>query len=91
MYRYTRELRELFPRPQRVQLSLVAGVALTDFTESNGATVIFPGSHEWQEDPGEVVPVPLVDPAPSGWFGWLPALHSSPGLRTKPSLLSVEL
>ena len=63
MYRYTRELRELFPRPQRVQLSLVAGVALTDFTSSNGATVIFPGSHEWQEDPGEVVPVPLVDPA----------------------------
>ena len=25
--------------------------------------MIFPGSHEWQEDPGEVVPVPLVDPA----------------------------
>ena len=27
LYRYTPELRELFPRPQRVQLSFVAGVA----------------------------------------------------------------
>jgi ectoine hydroxylase-related dioxygenase (phytanoyl-CoA dioxygenase family) len=62
LYRYTPELRELFPRPQRVQLSLVAGVALADFTETNGATVIFPGSHEWREDPQEIVPVALVDP-----------------------------
>lgn len=35
-----------FPRP-RPEILLSANVALTDFTEHNGATVVVPGSHLW--------------------------------------------
>ncbi len=52
IYRYTPELHdELFPRPQSAQLMCAGAVALTDFTPMNGATWIFPGSHQWQELP----------------------------------------
>lgn len=40
-----------FQRPVERQLSLVATVALSAFTETNGSTVLFPGSHRWPEEP----------------------------------------
>eukprot|EP01043_Picozoa_sp_COSAG02_P049646 COSAG02_NODE_5008_length_4726_cov_3.358764_3_plen_326_part_00 len=52
IYRYTPELHnELFARPQTAQLMCAGALALTDFTPMNGATWIFPGSHQWQELP----------------------------------------
>ena len=38
-----------FPQP-RPDLLVSANIALTDFTEANGATVVVPGSHKWQRD-----------------------------------------
>ena len=43
-----------FKRPVTRQLSLVATVALSDQIEARGATVIFPGSHRWEESPDTV-------------------------------------
>lgn len=42
-----------FPRPRR-HLGAATVVALDDFTEENGATVVVPGSHRW----GDRVPKP---------------------------------
>ena len=38
-----------FPKP-RPHLLVSANIALTDFTEHNGATLVAPGSHRWEPD-----------------------------------------
>ncbi len=38
-----------FPRP-RPEILVSANLALTDFTEHNGATVVVPGSHQWEPE-----------------------------------------
>ena len=43
-----------FKRPVARQLSLVAGVAMVDQVASRGTTVLFPGSHVWEESPDTV-------------------------------------
>ena len=43
-----------FKRPVERQLSLVATVALGDQIANRGATVLFPGSHLWEESPDTV-------------------------------------
>lgn len=43
-----------FKRPVARQLSLVATVALGDQFATRGATVLFPGSHLWEESPDTV-------------------------------------
>ena len=43
-----------FKRPVEKQLSLVATVALGDQFATRGATVLFPGSHLWEESPDTV-------------------------------------
>ena len=43
-----------FKRPVERQLSLVAMVALGDQFATRGATVLFPGSHLWEESPDTV-------------------------------------
>ena len=43
-----------FKRPVARQLSLVAAVAMVDQVASRGTTVLFPGSHEWEESPDTV-------------------------------------
>lgn len=40
-----------FKRPVTSQLSLVAAVALVDQVTARGTTVLFPGSHMWEESP----------------------------------------
>ena len=40
-----------FKRPVSRQLSLVAAVAMVDQVASRGTTVLFPGSHMWEESP----------------------------------------
>ena len=48
-----------FKRPVARQLSLVAGVAMGDQVASRGTTVLFPGSHRWEESP-DIVDKPDV-------------------------------
>lgn len=43
-----------FKRPVARQLSLVAAVAMGDQVASRGTTVLFPGSHMWEESPDTV-------------------------------------
>ncbi len=43
-----------FKRPVARQLSLVAAVAMVDQVASRGTTVLFPGSHMWEESPDTV-------------------------------------
>ncbi len=43
-----------FKRPVTRQLSLVAAVALSDQIASRGTTILFPGSHMWEESPDTV-------------------------------------
>ena len=43
-----------FKRPVPRQLSLVAAVAMADQVASRGTTVLFPGSHMWEESPDTV-------------------------------------
>lgn len=43
-----------FKRPVARQLSLVAAVAMVDQVASRGTTVLFPGSHVWEESPDTV-------------------------------------
>lgn len=53
------------PRP-RPAISAASILAVDDFTETNGATVILPGSHRWgDERPADHAPVPVVMPAGS--------------------------
>ncbi len=43
-----------FKRPVARQLSLVVAVAMVDQVASRGTTVLFPGSHMWEESPDTV-------------------------------------
>ncbi|MXY51839.1 MAG: hypothetical protein F4Y86_04820 [Gammaproteobacteria bacterium] len=43
-----------FKRPVARQLSLVAAVAMVDQVASRGTTILFPGSHRWEESPDTV-------------------------------------
>jgi ectoine hydroxylase-related dioxygenase (phytanoyl-CoA dioxygenase family) len=45
---------ECFRRPVESPLTVVAGITLTDLTETNGATVLVPGSHRWPVGPLDV-------------------------------------
>ena len=38
------------PRSSKQRLLFSANIALSDFTESNGATVVVPGSHKWDDN-----------------------------------------
>ena len=48
-----------FPRP-RPEILLSCNVALTEFTEENGATVVAPGSHLWDDPARKPEPEELV-------------------------------
>ena len=63
-----------WPRATREgEITVTAIFALTDFTEANGATMIAPGSNQWEGAMPPVPPVPLQNVGPP--FG---KSHNSP-------------
>jgi ectoine hydroxylase-related dioxygenase (phytanoyl-CoA dioxygenase family) len=68
--------------PCRLQLML----AMTDFTSANGATLVIPGSHHWDDEraPAYAETVPAVMPAGSALL-WQGAVYHGGGANTTDS------
>jgi ectoine hydroxylase-related dioxygenase (phytanoyl-CoA dioxygenase family) len=80
------------PRP-RPPISLSTLWAIDDFTDDNGATLVYPGSHEWGDGPPRELPDVVATTMPAGsvlvYYGTL--VHAGGENRSDENRLGISI